>query len=424
MKTRRWSRRTARVLGSAALALAAVAAASSSAASAAVTAPAKGCCHLLTESAAVGWGNNFVGQLGDGINLQVQSPNWTAVSGLTSGVVQVSAGNDFAVGLTSDGSVWAWGANLDGGTSEYSDVPVQVPGLVGVVQVSAGTSEGVALRSDGTVWTWGDNHGGDLGNGTTGPSSTPVQVSGLTGITQVSAGDDYVLALRSDGTVWAWGQNDVGELGNGTTNDSSVPVQVMGLSRVTAISAGGDHAMALATKGYVNMLSAVYGWGGNGSGQIGDGTYRERPVPVQVNGIGPQHISAIAAGGDFSMVLGSDGSVWDWGDNFYGQLGDGNNYIAIVPVQAQGPGTGITQISAGANHALALLSNGTVQAWGYNGAGQLGNGTYASNVANPSPVQVTGLGSVTQISAGANFSLAVHQVAFIQLPGSTKRTAT
>src|ERR1022692_4153302 len=280
MKTRRWSRRTARVLGSAALALAAVAAASSSAASAAVTAPAKGCCHLLTESAAVGWGNNFVGQLGDGINLQVQSPNWTAVSGLTSGVVQVSAGNDFAVGLTSDGSVWAWGANLDGGTSEYSDVPVQVPGLVGVVQVSAGTSEGVALRSDGTVWTWGDNHGG--------------------------------------------------ELGNGTTNDSSVPVQVMGLSRVTAISAGGDHAMALATKGYVNMLSAVYGWGGNGSGQIGDGTYRERPVPVQVNGIGPQHISAIAAGGDFSMVLGSDGSVWDWGDNFYGQLGDGNNYIAIV----------------------------------------------------------------------------------------------
>src|ERR1017187_9848052 len=156
MKTRRWSRRTARVLGSAALALASVAAAGSSAASAAVTAPAKGCCHLLTESAAVGWGNNFVGQLGDGINLQVQSPNWTAVSGLTSGVVQVSAGNDFAVGLTSDGSVWAWG----------------------------------------------DNHGGDLGNGTTGPSSTPVQVSGLTGITQVSAGDDYVLALRSDGTVW------------------------------------------------------------------------------------------------------------------------------------------------------------------------------------------------------------------------------
>jgi len=202
----------------------------------------------------------------------------------------------------------------------------------------------------------------------------------------------------------------------------SVPVQVMGLSRVTAISAGGDHAMALATKGYVNMLSAVYGWGGNGSGQIGDGTYRERPVPVQVNGIGPEHISAIAAGGDFSMVLGSDGSVWDWGDNFYGQLGDGNNDNVNVPVQAQGPGTGVTQISAGANHALALLSNGTVQAWGYNGAGQLGDGTYASDVANPAPVQVTGLGSVTQISAGANFSLAVHQVALIQLPGSTKRT--
>ena len=124
-----------------------------------------------------------------------------------------------------------------------------------------------------------------------------------------------MLALRSDGTVWAWGFNESGELGNGTTSDSSVPVQVTGLSRVTAISAGLEDSMAVATKGYVNMLSAVYEWGANAYGQIGDGTVLERPLPVQVNGIGAQHVSGIAAGLDYSLVLGTDGSVWDWGVN-------------------------------------------------------------------------------------------------------------
>jgi alpha-tubulin suppressor-like RCC1 family protein len=428
----RWSRRMARAAGSVVLTLglAAGAAATSGAASAAVTAPARGCCHILTQSAAAAWGFNASGELGNGtgnIYLDV-NPNWNAVMGLSSGVAAVSAGYSYALALTSDGSVWAWGSNGSGqlgdGATTGSDVPVQVTGLTGIVAVSAGNSESVALRSDGTVWTWGGNTGGDLGNGTTTASSTPVQVTGLTGVTQISAGQSFVLALRSDGTVWAWGANDYGQLGDGTTFDSSVPVQVTGLSRVTAIAAGGEDSMAVETKGYVNMLSAVYEWGANEHGQIGDGTYRERPVPVQINGIGAQHVSGIAAGLNFSMVLGSDGSVWDWGVNQIGQLGDGSTANAIVPVEAQGPGSGITQISAGYYHVLALRSDGTVEAWGDNFCGELGNGTNDPAVPNPTPVQVVGLGSVTAVSAGYLFSLAIHQIAFIQLPGVTRRTAT
>ena len=424
MNTRRWSRRMAWVLGSAALVLAAGATVTSGVASAGVTAPARSCCHLLTQSAAAGWGINANGNLGNGtgnIYLAV-NPNWTAVIGLSS-VAAVSAGDAVALALTSDGSVWAWGDNLGNGSPNSSDVPVQVPSLSDIVAVSAGSNVSVALRSDGTVWTWGGNANGDLGDGGTAPSSTPVQVSGLTGVTQIAAGRNFVLALRSDGTVWAWGANDYGELGDGTTFDSSVPVQVTGLSRVTAIAAGAYDAMAVATKGYVNMLSAVYEWGDNEQGQIGDGTYRERPVPVQINGIGAQHVSGIAAGLNFSLVLGTDGSVWDWGVNQIGQLGDGGTANAIVPVEAQGAGSGITQVSAGQYHVLALRSDGTVEAWGDNSCGELGNGTSDPTVPNPTPVQVVGLGNVTQVSAGYLFSLAVHQVAFIQLPGVAKRAA-
>jgi alpha-tubulin suppressor-like RCC1 family protein len=418
-------------LGSAALALAAGATVTSATASAAITAPARSCCHFLTESAAAAWGINAHGELGNGTgNLYlVTNPNWNPVIGLSSGVVQVATGYAHALALTSDGSVWAWGGNGSGqlgdGNTTDSDVPVQVLDLTGIVQVSAGTDVSVALRSDGTVWTWGGNTGGELGAGTTATAAypRPVQVTGLTGVTQISAGGNFVLALRSDGTVWAWGANDYGELGDGTTFDSSVPVQVTGLSRVTAIAAGADDSMAVATKGYVNMLSAVYEWGDNEQGQIGDGTYRERPVPVQVNGIGAQHVSGIAAGLNFSLVVGTDGSVWDWGVNQIGQLGDGGTANAIVPVEAQGAGSGITQVAAGDYHVLALRSDGTVEAWGDNFSGELGNGTSDPAVPNPTPVQVVGLGNVTQVSAGYLFSLAVHQVAFIQLPGITRKAA-
>jgi alpha-tubulin suppressor-like RCC1 family protein len=423
MNARMGSRSLARVTGSAALVLGLVggAVAGSGAVASAGSTPVKARPGLIfpMRSAAAGWGNNYAGQLGNGVDFQIVSPNWTAVSGL-SGVVQVAAGDDQSVALTSDGSVWDWGfVNLGSGTAHVSTVPEQVPSLTGITKVATHDGEDLALRSDGTVWAWGDNAYGDLGDGTTVPRDTPVQVSGLTSVTQIAAGGSFGLALRSNGTVWSWGYNGDGELGNGTTDDSSVPVQVKGLSQVTKIAAGQTDSMAVATRG-ITTLTSVYAWGANGQGQIGDGTSRERPVPVQITGIGVPNVIAISVGNDYSMVLGSDGTLWDWGLNQWGQLGNGTITSANKPVEAEGLESGITQISAGDSHSLALLSDGSVEAWGYNGAGQLGDGSSAFGVANPAPVQVVGLGNVTQISAGASFSLAIHQVPFSFEPRASR----
>jgi len=413
MKTSPWLARRA---GGTALALglaAAVVAGAGSPARAAVKPP---CCQLPTRSAAVGWGNNFTGELGNGVSGQV-NPNWTAVTGLTSGVVQVSAGSEESLALTSDGQVWAFGGtNL--GTPGTSSVPVAVPGLSGVTQVAAGNELSLALRSDGTVWAWGSNTAGDLGDGNLAPSNTPVQVTGLTGVTQIVTGGLWSLALRSDGTVWSWGYNADGELGNGTTFDSDVPVQVTGLAHVTQIAAGGQDSMAVATNG-ITALSTVWAWGGNSEGQLGDGTFRERPVPVALSGINVSSVLDIAVGGDFAMVLGTDGTLWDWGENNYGQLGMGPTLISntIQPREVRGLDSGIVQIAAGFGYAMELLSNGTVYAWGLNSSGELGNGTVSgSQTANPTPVQVTGLGGVSQISAGDAFALAIHKVSVFSSP--------
>ena len=356
-------------------------------------------------AAAVAWGNNNYGQLGDGTTT---SPGWlqyVAVSGLTGGVAQVSAGVYHSLALTTGGSVWAWGDNSRGelgdDTTASSLVPVQVPGLSGITQVSAGGLTSLALSSDGTVWAWGWNQFGQVGDGTTANRLTPFQVPGLSGVTQVVAGDGFNLALRSDGTVWAWGLNDHGQLGDGTFTDSSVPVQVQGLSQVTRIAVGDSFAMAVRTKGFITFQSSVWTWGSNFEGQLGDGTQTDRDTPGQVFGIGVQSISGIAAGNAFSMVLGSDGSVWEWGEDALNQLGeDTGPAVQTTPVESIGQST-IIQIAASANDAIALHSDGTVWQWG--------NVSFDFSIVNtPTPQQIPGLTNVTQISGGFVHALAVR----------------
>jgi alpha-tubulin suppressor-like RCC1 family protein len=364
------------------------------------------------------WGANSNSTLGDGT--ATQRLTYVGIGSLRN-LAQVSGGSDHSLALTTAGTVFAWGSNAHGALGTGSGVsaasPVQVPGLSGITQVAAGFGHSLALASDGTVWAWGDNTDGDLGDGTTSQRNVPQQVPGLTGITQIAAGYAWSMALRSDGTVWVWGYNFYDELANANLAYSATPIQVSGLSSVTAIAAGEAFGMAIETtrvlgyRGYV-LSHSVWTWGQDSEGEIGNGSIVDPTggggvaSPVHVTGI--PDAAGIAAGDHFGAVLGSDGSVWEWGLGSYGVLGPENtgDGISLVPVQAVSPGSTITQISAGDEHLLALQSSGSVLAWGANYDGQLGNGSTAWS---STPVQVAGLTAVTEVDAAENYSLAVHQ---------------
>jgi alpha-tubulin suppressor-like RCC1 family protein len=384
-----------------------------SAAAVASPAQAQPVLRLPPRSAAVSWGFNDHGQLGNGST--TQSATYAGVTGLSNGVAQVSAGEDNSMALTTDGTVWTWGneAQLGTGSTADSTVPVQVPGLAGMTQVAAGLGFDLALRSDGTVWAWGLNAFGQLGDGNTGFSGTPVQVTGLTGVTQIAAGNAFSLAVRSDGTAWAWGWNFSGQLGDGSTTDSDVPVQVAGLSNVIQIAAGNSSAMAVRVQiRRGSSIRTVWTWGINSAGELGDGTRTDRSTPELVSGIDVPSVTAISAGGGFSLVLGSDGSVWGWGDDFDGELGDGTDHTALRPVKILDGA--VTGISAGSGHSLALLRGGSVLAWG---GGLFGRPSFSLV-----PVVVPSLAGVTQVSAGDDYSLAVHQVVLVFVPGGVPGT--
>jgi alpha-tubulin suppressor-like RCC1 family protein len=359
------------------------------------------------------WGWNGYGQLGNGTytnsNTPVQVLDPASVSGYLTGVTALAGGASLSLALKSDGTVWAWGYGLNGelgnGTYTTSNTPVQVSGLSGVTAIAEGGAgfNRLALKSDGTVWAWGYNGYGELGNGTYTTSNTPVQVSGLSGVTAIGVGGYHGLALKSDGTIWAWGDNGYGELGNGTYTTSNTPVQVSGLSGVTALAGGGWHSLALKSDG------TVWAWGRNSEGQLGNGTYTNSNTPVQVLGLSGG--TAIAGGYLHSLALTSDGTVWAWGYNSNGQLGNGTYTFSInTPVQVLGPGgvgdlTGVTELTETVYSSLALKGDGTVWAWGDNGYGELGNGTYTGS---NTPVQVSGLAGVTAIAGGGAHNLALE----------------
>ena len=333
------------------------------------------------------WGWNLYGQLGDGTTMdRIEPKQVTSLTGMTA----IAAGGGHTIGLKGDGTVWAWGYNswgqLGAGTITDRTVPVQVATLTGITAIAAADENSVALKSDGTVWTWGSNRLGELGNGTSdwNPHPTPGQVPGLTGISAVTAGPSHTVALLSDGTVWAWGRNSEGQLGDGTTTQRTIPVKVTGLTSVTAIAASYYHTVALKRDG------SLWVWGDNSYGQLGGGTAdgNTHPTPVQVTGV--TGIAAIAASGYRTMVVKNDGTIWTWGMNDYGQLGDGTiTTLRATPAQMTDL-ISIMSVAGGPEHSVALKSDGTVWAWGLNNSGQLGDG---STIQRLKPVQVVGFTS-------------------------------
>jgi alpha-tubulin suppressor-like RCC1 family protein len=330
------------------------------------------------------WGKNSNGQLGN--NSTTDSPIPLQVSGL-SGMTAIAAGNNFTVALKNDGTVWAWGINSNGqlgdGTTTEHHTPVQVSLLSGVTAIAVGDNFSVALKNDGTVWTWGGNSNGQLGNGTTTDSNVPVQAgvgSGLSNAIGVAAGYNHTVALINGGTVRAWGGNSNGQLGNGTNGpgtDTNVPVVVSGSNSVMAIAAGNAFTIVLQN---VNLDSKVWACGSNNNGQLGNNSTTDSNVPVQVSGMSSTGAIGIAAGYDHAVVMKTDGTVWAWGNNSNGQLGDGNTTGSVTPVQVSGM-SAVAAVAAGQKDTVALKNDGTVWAWGSNSNGQLGNNsTTDSNI--------------------------------------------
>jgi len=394
---------------------------------------------VMTDGTVWAWGDNEYGQLGDGSTVNRTTPVQVVGpggAGFLTGVRSVGAGLHFTVAVKNDGTVWAWGGNwghtLGDGTSTSSTTPVQVVGqggtgfLTGIEAVSSYQGHTVALATDGAAWAWGGNVNGLLGDGTTTVRDAPIQVVDADGIgffenvQEIRAGDSHTIAVKTDGTVWSWGRGQYGQLGDGSSGYSKWPVHVLGpkgmgfLEVPQATAASRTHSVALMTDG------TVWAWGDNGSGQLGNGTGIDSKTPIQVLGPGGagvlDQIIAIAAGySPFNVALKGDGTVWTWGQNIYGQLGYGLTGGRTTPVQVKGLDgvgylTGIQAVSAGDSHTVALKTDGTVWAWGQNHMGQLGDGTETDST---TPVQVVGPGGsgvltdVRYIEAGYSYTVVI-----------------
>jgi alpha-tubulin suppressor-like RCC1 family protein len=364
------------------------------------------------------WGCNDFGRLGDGTTTARTEP--VLVPELA-GIVSVAAGGEHTMALKSDGSVWAWGHNSCGevgdGTCVQRNSPVQVIGLSSVIAIAAGGHHSVALKADGTVWSWG------LGTGRTTPGAVP----GLGGITAISSGGGwFTLALGSDKTVWAWGQNEHGQLGDGTTTSRYAPVQVSGLVDVRTIAAGMDHSTAVKADGTVwvwgqpdgqlvpmhvagiSQVTATTG-GRVSMALCCDGTVWKLDVWSGVTRIDElSGIVGIAGGEDHWIALGSDGAMFAWGDDYWGQLGGGVRGYRSEPMQVSGI-SAVTAIATGDLHSLALDAAGKVWAWGANRLGQLGIGVFSNGPGMRgycTPQAVVGSLEASSIGAGRELSFA------------------
>ncbi len=334
------------------------------------------------------WGQNTYGQVGDGTLISRMNP--VSVSGLT-GIKMVSAGSTHSLALTANGNVYAWGQNNYGQTAgpyptfgaPYLATPNEVimngGPLNNVVYIAGGGASSYAVKSDGTVWAWGYNQYGQLGSGYSGGYRPPPQaVPGLSGVKIVAGGTYHVLALTSNGNVYAWGNNSNGQLGNGTTTQANSPVLIANLSNIVAISAGNNTSYALDNSGI------VWAWGANAAGQLGLGTTTDVSTPTALTSLSGVDIMGIFAGSNFGQALASNGTLWAWGNNAQGQLGDGTTTARYTPVSVSFPdGSTSLGISGGVDDTLSIQADGTLRSWGLNFYGELGRVTGGASSYNP-----------------------------------------
>jgi alpha-tubulin suppressor-like RCC1 family protein len=350
------------------------------------------------------WGRNDRMQVGDTTTTDRSSPVQVVGPGgvgTFTNADTVVAGKEHSCARKADATVWCWGRNnewqLGDTTNTDRSSPVQVVGaggagtLTGTVALAGGGQHNCVIAADTTVWCWGRNNFSQLGDGAAVDRGYPVQVRGaggvgtLSSVTEVAGGAEFTCARRSDGSVWCWGRNDRGQLGDNTTTDRVNPVQVVGaggvgtLTSVVEVQTGDKHACALRND------ASVWCWGQNNAGQLGDNTTTDRSAPVQVVGAGGvgvlTSVSVLLAGsGNHNCVIRTGNALWCWGRNNNGQLGDNSTTDRRVPVQVVGVGgvgtlANTDRAAVGGEHSCAVATDDTLRCWGRNDRGQLGDGS-------------------------------------------------
>lgn len=320
---------------------------------------------LLEDGTLWTWGYNNNGQLGDGTNTSRLRPQK-----IMDGISDIAAGFAHALAVGNDGTLWAWGWNGWGQLGDGSDVDRNVPVRVmtGVRQASADSNCTAAVKTDGSLWVWGDD--------VSGKSIMEPPVKMLDGVRQVSVGGRHILAVMADGRLLAWGWNENGQLGDGTTTDRLTPVKIM--TGVKEVSGGDGAALILCEDGSLYET----------------GIYFKPSAPRKIKD-GVRKVSCLGS----NMVLRNDGTLWMWGSNIHGQLGDGTTnsiYSAKEAVQVM---SGVKDISNGRQHSMAICEDGSLWAWGGNRYSQLGDGTTTDRLR---PVRIEG--NVRSVSCGFTVS--------------------
>ncbi|MGM9641177.1 MAG: S-layer homology domain-containing protein, partial [Faecousia sp.] len=333
------------------------------------------------------WGSNYYGQVGNGTTNEQITP-----IKVLSNVSSVALGIQHSAAITTDGSLYVWGSNIYGqvgnGTMDDQKVPIKV--LSNVSSVALGLFHSAAVTTDGSLYVWGNNSHGQVGNGTTNDQITPVKV--LSNVSYIAVGYEHTAAITTNGDLYVWGFNHFGQVGNETTTDQEIPVKV--LSNVSSVSLGSYLSAAITTDG------SLYVWGDNFYGKVGNGTMDDQKVPIKVL----SNVSSVALGFFHSAAVTTDGSLYVWGDNSSGQVGNGavaDQKVSPVkqPVKIL---DSISSITLGAEHSAAITEDRSLYTWGDNNYGQVGNGTTEDR---NTPAKM--LSNVSSISFGNFHSAAI-----------------